>query len=324
MAISTVTLQSLEQDILGTEFVYRGKPLRLNENDALVQSIMPATRVKFLINEAGREIQRRLREDRNVKHNFMPLGTDVLALPSDLFILDRIAIYDSSNDTKESGTQTGSASTTVLQDSAADFVTNCAVGDRVDNTTDGSYTTITTIDSATQITCSALTGGTDNTFAADDAYTIYDPDAVTTDNVTESVELEQVSSIYELTRDKVQDDEETGQPTKYMFYESKSSADAQGIFYVTMDVVTDARYFYDVYYWPTMGNWETDGDAPHISTMYQDIYYPLACAKIAQRLGDRQGFEFFLADYNRIFLDCQRAVMDRSSTPVSTKYVLMP
>lgn len=324
MAISTITLQSLENDIQGTEFIYRGQPFRINENDSLALKIMPQTRLRFLINEAGREIQRKIREDRNVKHNFMPLGTDVLALPPDLFILDRIAVYDDYNATKESGTQTGSASTTVLQDSAADFVTNCAVGDRVDNTTDGSYTTITTIDSATQITCSALTGGTDDTFAADDTYVVYDPDAETVNNVTESSELELVTSIFELTRNKAVDEEEAGQPTKFMFYESKSSGDAQGIFYVTFDVVTDARYFYDVYYWPTHANWETEGDAPHISTMYQDLFYPLASAKVAQRLGDMKSFEFFMADYNRMLRDCMDAIQDRSSRPVTTKFVLMP
>lgn len=324
MAISTITLQSLENDIQGTEFIYRGQPFRLNENDSVAQKLMPQTRLRFLINEAGREIQRKLREDRNVKHNFMPLGTDVLALPSDLFILDRIAIYDDYNVTKESGTQTGSASATVLQDSDADFVTNCAVGDRVDNTTDGSYTTITTIDSATQITCSALAGGTDNTFSTDDEYAVYDPDAETVNNVTESVELNMVTTLSELTRNKLVDEEETGQPTKFMFYESKSSVDTEGIFYVTLDVVTDARYFYDVYYWPTMGSWEVADDSPHISTMYQDLFYPLSCAKVAQRLGDMRSFEFFLADYNRIFRDCAEAINDRSNRPVMTSFRLMP
>lgn len=69
------------------------------------------------------------------------------------------------------GTATG-GSTTTLQDSGAAFGTDgVAVGDIVENTTDGSSGAVTAV-TATQLTITTLTGGTNNTFTASDEYRI--------------------------------------------------------------------------------------------------------------------------------------------------------
>ena len=64
---------------------------------------------------------------------------------------------------------TGATSGTILQDSAARFIDdNVQVGDLVTNDTDGSTSTIVSIDSQTQITTTTLTGGTDDTYESSD------------------------------------------------------------------------------------------------------------------------------------------------------------
>lgn len=67
---------------------------------------------------------------------------------------------------------TADATGTTLIDSAASFTTSTAVGEYIYNETDGSYGKITSIDSATQVTCETLQGGTDNDFDLSDAYSI--------------------------------------------------------------------------------------------------------------------------------------------------------
>lgn len=67
---------------------------------------------------------------------------------------------------------TADATGTTLIDSAASFTTSTAVGEYIYNETDGSYGKITSIDSATQVTCETLQGGTDNDFDLADAYSI--------------------------------------------------------------------------------------------------------------------------------------------------------
>lgn len=64
-------------------------------------------------------------------------------------------------------------SATVLIDNQEVFNTGAGrVGATIDNVTDGSRTTIASVDSATQITTNALTGGTNNTWTAGDEYDI--------------------------------------------------------------------------------------------------------------------------------------------------------
>jgi hypothetical protein len=76
--------------------------------------------------------------------------------------------------TARTGTQTGSESATVLVDSAATFVTwGILVGDIITNTTDGSWAQVASVDSETQLTTTALTGGTDNLWQLNDGYSIH-------------------------------------------------------------------------------------------------------------------------------------------------------
>jgi len=77
---------------------------------------------------------------------------------------------------------TADATGTTLIDSAASFLSTVAVNDYVYNETDSSYGQVSSVDSNTQVTLSALTGGTDNDFDTSDAYSI--SPAVTYDGLT--------------------------------------------------------------------------------------------------------------------------------------------
>jgi len=77
---------------------------------------------------------------------------------------------------------TADATGTTLIDSAASFLSTVAVNDYVYNETDGSFGQVSSVDSNTQVTLSALSGGTDNDFDISDAYSI--SPAVTYDNLT--------------------------------------------------------------------------------------------------------------------------------------------
>ena len=70
------------------------------------------------------------------------------------------------------GNATGGSATTLIDTGAAFTTSGLSEGDRVINETDGSAGRIDTIDSATQLTISALSGGTANVFASGDFYTI--------------------------------------------------------------------------------------------------------------------------------------------------------
>ena len=86
-------------------------------------------------------------------------------------------------DSVASGTvTTADATGTTLIDSAASFLSTVAVNDYVYNETDSSYGQVSSVDSNTQVTLSALTGGTDNDFDISDAYSI--SPAVTYDGLT--------------------------------------------------------------------------------------------------------------------------------------------
>lgn len=75
-----------------------------------------------------------------------------------------------------SGTATNSGSeTTTLFDSTASFTTTVAVNDIVYNETDGSFGTVSAIVSNTELTHSALSGGTNNFWTNSDAYSVATP-----------------------------------------------------------------------------------------------------------------------------------------------------
>jgi hypothetical protein len=74
-----------------------------------------------------------------------------------------------------SSTQTGASSGTVLQSTTVNFyLLGVQAGQSISNTTDGSTTTVVSVDSSSQITTNALTGGTDNTWSTGDTFTIND------------------------------------------------------------------------------------------------------------------------------------------------------
>ena len=77
---------------------------------------------------------------------------------------------------RESGTvTTADTDGLVLIDSTATFQTNnVARGDWVYNQTDGSVTEVLTVDSEIQLTCRALSGGTDNQFGLTDSYKVWE------------------------------------------------------------------------------------------------------------------------------------------------------
>ena len=76
----------------------------------------------------------------------------------------------------ESGTiTTADAPGTTLIDSAATFITNgVAADDSVTNITDGSTARVVSIDSETQLTTTALTGGSGNDYGSSDSYSVGD------------------------------------------------------------------------------------------------------------------------------------------------------
>lgn len=76
----------------------------------------------------------------------------------------------------ESGTiTTADGPGTTLIDSAATFITNgVAADDSVTNITDGSTARVVSIDSETQLTTTALTGGTGNDYGSSDSYSVGD------------------------------------------------------------------------------------------------------------------------------------------------------
>jgi hypothetical protein len=70
-----------------------------------------------------------------------------------------------------SGIADSGGSNTVINDALGDFVSKGVLaGDKIWNVTDGSYATVVTVNSATQITTTGLTGGADNTFSSGDVY----------------------------------------------------------------------------------------------------------------------------------------------------------
>lgn len=79
------------------------------------------------------------------------------------------------NGTEEGTATSADATGTQLTDTAATFTGNVAVNDIVYNETDNSWARITSVDSNTQITHTALANGTDNDWDISDVYSITTP-----------------------------------------------------------------------------------------------------------------------------------------------------
>lgn len=304
-----LTLLQLRDDIRGTEFMYRGAPTDLR--GATGERIMSNTRLNLIINEAGREVQALLKDKREIRHNHCMLGSDAVPLPSDMLVLDQVILYDDENETLEEGTATGATSATVLVDSAqTNFLTTLAVGHRVDNITDGSSGTILTVDSNTQVTLSAsLTGGADNTFQSGDEYAIYDPEAETEYYITEGTKLP--GPVLAFDSLKTNRTEDTGKP------ETFSIKEQDGTQFILWDVPCDARYFFDVFYYPSIEDFTDDGDTTTVRQIYQSLFFAKACEKVALRLGDDRGIERFAIQYERLQAGLKGAVTSARSVPMT-------
>ena len=76
--------------------------------------------------------------------------------------------------TEVTGTADAGGSSTILIDAAVDFTAiDVKEGDTLRNTTDNSWAVVDEINSATQLTTSALQGGSDNTWSAGDTYSFH-------------------------------------------------------------------------------------------------------------------------------------------------------
>lgn len=85
---------------------------------------------------------------------------------------DETLVVSGTVDAGNSGTITGAPTTLTLQDTNNDFLNvNITVGDTVFNTTDGSSGIVDSV-TATQVTVTSLSGGSDNIFEAGDDYQI--------------------------------------------------------------------------------------------------------------------------------------------------------
>lgn len=304
-----LTLLQLRDDIRGTIFSFDGG--QFNLRGARGELHMSNTRLNLIINEAGREVQALVKFKREIRHNHCMLGSDAVPLPSDMLVLDQVILYDDENETLESGTATGADSATVLVDSAqTNFLTTLAVGYRVDNITDGSSGTILTVDSNTQVTLSAsLTGGADNTFEADDEYAIYDPEAETAYYITEGTKL--TGPVLAFDSLKTNRTEDSGKPEAFAIKEQ------DGTQFILWDIPCDARYFFDVFYFPSIEDFTDDGDTTTVQQIYQSLFFAKACEKVALRLGDDRGIERFALQYERLQAGLKGAVTAARSTPMT-------
>jgi hypothetical protein len=92
-------------------------------------------------------------------------------------LLDALLQFEARFTVNEQGTVT-TAAERILNDSTALFETNgVAVGDLVQNVTDGSFASVATIVGETQIVTGGLSGGSDNQFDLTDSYKIWDIEA---------------------------------------------------------------------------------------------------------------------------------------------------
>lgn len=105
-------------------------------------------------------------------YGFSKLRTGLYAFQGTIWLENMIfsavdALFGSATSTD------GTAPATILHDTAATFVTDgLSAGDVILNVTDGSAATVVTVDSEIKLTTTALTGGTNNEWHADDVWKI--------------------------------------------------------------------------------------------------------------------------------------------------------
>jgi hypothetical protein len=87
--------------------------------------------------------------------------------------------------TAVTGTTTADGGSTTITDSGATFVTDgIKAGDTTRNSTDGSWALVKSVDSETQVTTTALAGGSDNTWTSGDGYSFHTLAVTYTDSDT--------------------------------------------------------------------------------------------------------------------------------------------
>ena len=149
---------------------------------------------------------------------------------------------------RDTGSQTGGDSNTVLIDSAADFI-NFGIEEKdvdkftVRNVTDGSSAEVSTVDSGIQITTDGLTGGSDNLFQAGDEIVVEGyalspiaPSAFTSVSYSTSVS----PSIQSLTTMENQIAEIHGQVQREIYIDTSALTNGNGYQQTPYDNWTDA------------------------------------------------------------------------------------
>jgi len=100
------------------------------------------------------------------------LSNEFLTVTYELVINQPTTDFSALISVDATGTATAAHAGTQLTDSAAAFLTTATVGDTIHNLTDGSSAIITSVDSDTQITHDALSGGAENDWDVAESYRI--------------------------------------------------------------------------------------------------------------------------------------------------------
>ena len=100
------------------------------------------------------------------------LSNEFLTVTYELIVNQPTTDFSALISVDATGTATAAHAGTQLTDSAASFLTTAAVGDTIHNITDGSSAVITSVDSDTQITHGALSGGAENDWDVAESYRI--------------------------------------------------------------------------------------------------------------------------------------------------------
>lgn len=310
-------VNKLIYDLRGTAFHVGDQIVYLNDSMFGLKKF-PNDRVIFLINQAGVIVQAALKEDRQIAHNHLLTYRDTIALPDDLMFLQEIRVYEDYIVNAEEGTATSAGSNTTLNDSTAAF-TASMIGMRVDNETDGSSGVVTSVPSATQLVCSAgLSAGSDNTFASGDSYAVYNHLASTSKQVTEALTVEYAASDEKLVELRPIGSL-SGFPQRFSFYEARGTNSPLGARFVVFDVKPDAKYFFDVYYFPTPPTLTTTSQTPYMAMQYQELLFLKLCELVALRLGDQKRKQEFKLDYVNAFAEYMRLLGDQY-TPIAPIY----
>lgn len=208
------------------------------------------------------------------------------------------------------GTATGSGTSTALADTSGVFNDgHVVVGDTVTNTTDGSTATVSTIDSATAITTSALTGGTDNTWTSGDTYTFKNShrldiaDILSGANITSFRFLEPISLIpYGESRPRPYINEAFFNPPTDESGDLFTGTDFTNYTIMTDQIRLDTSLTSDVSavfkYWAAPADLSGSNETNFLTIRYPEMfrYYLMAAAFQHMKENNQQQYYFNLAE----------------------------